>query len=281
MSHDPVNPGHYRSHPSGVECIQITEHMNFNLGNATKYIFRREHKGNPIQDLKKAAWYVSREIEKAGKELWATWPIDPRYEVSTLGEVRRADTKRLRKSVPLKSGYMTCMIVKNKSNCLHYVHRMVAETFLGPISKGKVVAHRDGNRSNNRLANLRIDSVKGNLRDTRYHGTHRVGSNNPASVLTSNQAEEIRVSPEPRSQLMKRFGVSRSVIQRIKTGQSYGDHRTKEQIAFENWIESDPDPLIRVAAKKIWGYSTGSCGISELSDASLCINLVIQTLERP
>lgn len=62
--HDPVNsPKHYTKHPSGVECIQITEHMNFNLGNAIKYIWRFEEK-NGIQDLKKAAWYLNREIEK-------------------------------------------------------------------------------------------------------------------------------------------------------------------------------------------------------------------------
>jgi hypothetical protein len=62
---DPVNhPNHYTSHPSGVEVIQITEHMNFCLGNAIKYILRAEHKGKQIEDLKKAAWYINREIER-------------------------------------------------------------------------------------------------------------------------------------------------------------------------------------------------------------------------
>ena len=62
---DPVNhPNHYTSHPSGVEVIQITEHMNFCLGNAIKYILRAEHKGRQIEDLKKAAWYINREIER-------------------------------------------------------------------------------------------------------------------------------------------------------------------------------------------------------------------------
>jgi hypothetical protein len=62
---DPVNhPSHYTSHPSGVEVIQITEHMNFCLGNAIKYILRADHKGNQIQDLKKAVWYINREIER-------------------------------------------------------------------------------------------------------------------------------------------------------------------------------------------------------------------------
>ena len=62
---DPVNhPSHYTSHPSGVECIQITEHMGFNLGNATKYIWRADLKNDAIEDLKKAAFYIAREIQK-------------------------------------------------------------------------------------------------------------------------------------------------------------------------------------------------------------------------
>lgn len=66
---DPVNhPKHYTEHPSGVECIQITEHMNFNLGNAVKYIWRAGLKSdNPVQDLQKAAWYINREIQRLGK----------------------------------------------------------------------------------------------------------------------------------------------------------------------------------------------------------------------
>ena len=63
--HDPVNhPRHYTTHPSGVECIQITEHMGFNLGNAMKYIWRADEKNNAVEDLRKAVWYVQREIAK-------------------------------------------------------------------------------------------------------------------------------------------------------------------------------------------------------------------------
>lgn len=58
------HPAHYTRHPSGVECIQITEHMNFNVGNAVKYLWRNEDKGSRIQDLKKARWYVDREIAR-------------------------------------------------------------------------------------------------------------------------------------------------------------------------------------------------------------------------
>jgi hypothetical protein len=58
------NPPHYKSHPSGVECIQITEHMSFTLGNAMKYIWRADEKGTAIEDLKKAEFYIKREIER-------------------------------------------------------------------------------------------------------------------------------------------------------------------------------------------------------------------------
>jgi len=58
------HPKHYTSHPSGIECIQITEHMGFNLGNAIKYIWRADLKGKDIEDLRKAVWYINREIAR-------------------------------------------------------------------------------------------------------------------------------------------------------------------------------------------------------------------------
>lgn len=70
MTGDPVNhPAHYREHPSGVECITITEHMNFCLGNAVKYIWRAGLKGadperSALEDLRKARWYLDREISR-------------------------------------------------------------------------------------------------------------------------------------------------------------------------------------------------------------------------
>lgn len=66
--YDPVHkPAHYTKHPSGVECIQITEHMDFCLGNALKYIWRAGLKNNQLEDLKKARWYLDREIKRLEK----------------------------------------------------------------------------------------------------------------------------------------------------------------------------------------------------------------------
>lgn len=63
----PVNhPKHYNAHPSGVECIDVVEHMGFNLGNAVKYIWRADLKNDATEDLKKAAWYIKRELKRRG-----------------------------------------------------------------------------------------------------------------------------------------------------------------------------------------------------------------------
>jgi len=71
----PVNhPRHYNQHPSGIECIDVVEHMSFNIGNAIKYLWRAGLKDNAlnsskaafekeIEDMHKAIWYIQREIE--------------------------------------------------------------------------------------------------------------------------------------------------------------------------------------------------------------------------
>jgi hypothetical protein len=74
---DPVNhPKHYTDHPSGIECIQITEHMSFNLGNALKYIWRCDLKKDAVEDLRKARWYIDREIAKRTKTDYSNYMPD-------------------------------------------------------------------------------------------------------------------------------------------------------------------------------------------------------------
>jgi hypothetical protein len=70
IDHDDLiqHPKHYTSHPSGIECIEITEHCNFCLGNAIKYIWRAGLKDGKVQDLRKAIWYIQREIDRIERE---------------------------------------------------------------------------------------------------------------------------------------------------------------------------------------------------------------------
>jgi len=61
---DTVNhPKHYNESPSGIECIEVVRHLGFNIGNAIKYCWRAGFKAkDPIEDLKKAIWYLEDEI---------------------------------------------------------------------------------------------------------------------------------------------------------------------------------------------------------------------------
>ena len=61
------HPTHYNAHPSGIECIDVVEHMPFNVGNAIKYLWRAGMKGDLVEDLKKARWYIDREIARVEK----------------------------------------------------------------------------------------------------------------------------------------------------------------------------------------------------------------------
>jgi len=56
------HPPHYATHPSGVEAVDIAEHLSFNLGNALKYVWRAKKKGKEEEDLEKALWYLEREV---------------------------------------------------------------------------------------------------------------------------------------------------------------------------------------------------------------------------
>ncbi len=81
------HPKHYNSHPSGVEAIDLCEVLSFNLGNALKYAWRAGCKGDEyteLEDLKKAHWYVRRELDRLGSKGGTvyTHPDDPGTVVS-------------------------------------------------------------------------------------------------------------------------------------------------------------------------------------------------------
>lgn len=60
------HPNHYNNNPSGIECIDVIRHMNFNVGNAIKYLWRAGVKNDKthIEDLEKASWYIQDEIKR-------------------------------------------------------------------------------------------------------------------------------------------------------------------------------------------------------------------------
>ena len=64
------HPKHYNLHPSGVECVDVAEQFNFNVGNAIKYLWRAGLKGPEDVDVQKALWYLNREKTKPNR-----WPM--------------------------------------------------------------------------------------------------------------------------------------------------------------------------------------------------------------
>lgn len=63
------HPKHYNEHPSGIECIDVIEHMTLNVGSAVKYLWRAGLKPGEadLRDLDKAIWYINREKERLTK----------------------------------------------------------------------------------------------------------------------------------------------------------------------------------------------------------------------
>ena len=78
VEHDSVNhPKWYTQHPSGIECIEITRHYCFAIGNAIKYLWRAglkvdaglTDKQKEIEDLEKAIWYIKDRIKQLKDEI--------------------------------------------------------------------------------------------------------------------------------------------------------------------------------------------------------------------
>ncbi len=60
---DAINPNHYKSHPSGIECIEISKHLSGCLAQAFQYVWRCGQKDEPVQELKKALWFIDAELK--------------------------------------------------------------------------------------------------------------------------------------------------------------------------------------------------------------------------
>lgn len=77
VDHDPVNhPSHYTSHPSGIECLEITRATNIpNVSNAIKYVWRTDLKDDTLEDLHKAEFYLLDQIEHFGPKAELPWDV--------------------------------------------------------------------------------------------------------------------------------------------------------------------------------------------------------------
>ena len=97
---------------------------------------------------------------------------------------------------------------------------LVAEAFLGPRPAGTQVCHRNGEATDDRAANLRYDTPKGNAADQSLHGTRRKGESHPMARLSDSDVDTIRLLHNlvPKADLAERFGVHPGHISNIQNG---------------------------------------------------------------
>jgi len=161
-----------------------------------------------------------------GREEWRVCPSNENYQVSSFGRVRRATFSENRKSKPgdiikqqiANNGYAFVGLWSDGEMRRKSVHRLVAYAFLGTApTASHEVAHKDGRRSNNNVANVRWATRKDNHADKRLHGTSQHGERNGNGKLTAGQVKEILQHPVStnKSALARKYGVSQVTIGRI------------------------------------------------------------------
>jgi len=169
------------------------------------------------------------------QEIWKPiygWEIY--YEISNLGNVRSLEREGrtsfgLRKyggktvnSFVHSNGYLCINLTKKGMRKQYLLHRLVLESFVGECPLGMEACHRDGNRLNAQLANLRWDTRSNNALDKRNHITWQGGENSGTSKLKVEQVIYIKNNKKiPTKILAEKFNVSLTTILKIKANQSW------------------------------------------------------------
>ena len=158
---------------------------------------------------------------------WRVIPGLERYEVSSAGHIRRADTGRLRKLSPDDSGYPCFMVRMNGKNRRVHLHHALLLAFVGPCPPGCEARHLDDNPDHFALDNLAWGTRAQNVADKRRNGGFPRGERSVSAKLTADQVREIRgrVGGETLRALAAEYGVSHTAIRRAAAGWTWGDLR--------------------------------------------------------
>lgn len=121
-------------------------------------------------------------------------------------------------------GYLTVCLYRNKTGTTFTVHRLVLDAFVGPRPPKHEACHGDGDKTNNRLENLRWDMPHGNHADRAKHGVSNRGSRNGFAKLTEKEVLEIRKrrsNGESCDSIAAAFNVSARNVRRITSGKTW------------------------------------------------------------
>lgn len=158
-------------------------------------------------------------------------PLWPEYEIDKDGNVFRvspacgATVGAQLKWAVLKSGYAKVSLCRNSKRIEFLVHRLVALTFIGDIPKGMDVCHYDGNKLNNSVSNLRIDTRRENVKDNLRLGRHNRGERCGTHKYKAAQIADIKCKMQNGvsvRELNKQTGMPLSTLYAIRSGTNWG-----------------------------------------------------------
>lgn len=155
----------------------------------------------------------------------------PEYEIDECGTVTRVAAsfgtrpgKTLKWHV-MRNGYAKVSLCRNAKRAEYLVHRLVAAAFLGDIPDGMDVCHNDGNKLNNEISNLRIDTraanVADNVRLDKHNRGERCGSNRHPEWIVRAAKARLLAGEKP-SAVAKDTGIPLPTIYCIRSGQTWG-----------------------------------------------------------
>lgn len=157
-----------------------------------------------------------------------------RYEVSDMGRVRSYDmlcgargnalalrNGRMLVQVPKQGRYLAVTFAEGARREQWLVHIVVLTTFVGPCPEGMQALHRDGDKGNNALSNLRWGTPKENAEDRIAHGNSGKGEKHPRAKLSETEAQYIRWSKEAPKELAVRFNITPDHVSAIRAGKTW------------------------------------------------------------
>ena len=116
------------------------------------------------------------------------------------------------------NGYVRVSLCKDGRMRHKFVHRLVLEAFVGPCQPGLECRHMDGDRTNNKLTNLKWGTRLENNQDRRRHGTTPQGERNPFAKLTEDKVIKIlkaHAKGDSQSKISRDFGIGKSTAGHI------------------------------------------------------------------
>lgn len=207
----------------------------------------------------------------------ASWP---NYGCTYCGTVYRWDREKKMKSTTTQFGYLSFRLSENNVTSTRFVHVIVAQCWIendDPLNKVNV-NHKDGNKGNPHGDNLEWVTRSQNQRHAVNTGLKQKGQELYNSKLTNEQVHEVcklLVSGWRIKDIADKFGVSRDLLSKIKSGDSYSDIRASYKVPCKYQNELSVSTVKWVCEKIVQGYADAN-----ISAMSINKKLSVQEIKR-